>query len=130
MPLAAPVTIALRSTAPAYVAGVRARVDPEAAGRGLIAVIDVRIASPTDAKRFERLLRAQETVTDAAHVTGRFDYQVRAACRDAVELDALIQALKTNGGVIETDTRIALRTVLRRPGPLPSGNGTRPRPGR
>jgi len=122
------VTIALRSTAPAYVAGVRARVDPEAAGRGLIAVIDVRIASPTDAKRFERLLRAQETVTGAAHVTGRFDYQVRAACRDAVELDALIQAL--NGGVIETDTRIALRTVLRRPGPLPSGNGTRPRPGR
>jgi hypothetical protein len=30
----------------------------------------------------------------------------------------VIRLLKTKGGVVETDTRIALRTVVRRPGPL------------
>lgn len=105
------------------IAGFQAIVDPDAAGRGLVALIDVRMGGPTDAERFERLIRAQETITDAAHVTGRFDYQLRAACRDAAELDELIRTLKTKGGVVETDTRIALRTVVRRSGPVPSRNG-------
>jgi Lrp/AsnC family transcriptional regulator, leucine-responsive regulatory protein len=91
------------------------------AGRRLVATIDVRIASPAEADRFEKLVSGQESVTDVAHVTGRFDYQVRAACREAADLDALIRTLKTKGGVIESDTRIALRTVVRRPAPLDTG---------
>lgn len=102
------------------IAGFQAIVDPGAAGRRLAALIDVRIASPADADRFEALVEALDEVTDAAHVTGRFDYQIRAVCRDPAELDTLIKALKTKGGVVETDTRIALRTVVRRPGPLPA----------
>jgi DNA-binding Lrp family transcriptional regulator len=51
-------------------------------------------------------------------VTGRFDSQLRVACRDPSDLDDLIRMLKTKGGVVETDTRIALRTVLRPPEPL------------
>ena len=105
------------------IAGFQAIVDPDAAGRRLVALIDVRMGGPPDAERFERLVRSHEAVTDAAHVTGRFDYQLRAACRDAAELDELIRTLKTKGGIVETDTRIALRTVLRRSGPMPGRNG-------
>jgi Lrp/AsnC family leucine-responsive transcriptional regulator len=101
------------------IAGFRAIVDPAAAGRRLVALIDVRLGAPDDADRFERLVGSLDEVTDAAHVTGRFDYQIRAACLGTADLDALIKTLKTKGGVSESDTRIALRTVVRRPEPLP-----------
>jgi Lrp/AsnC family leucine-responsive transcriptional regulator len=100
------------------IAGFTTVVDPAAAGRILTALIDVRLASPAESERFERLAQALEAVTDAAHLTGRFDYQVRAACTDAGDLDRLIRTLKSEGGVVETDTRIVLRTVVARPGPL------------
>lgn len=100
------------------IAGFRAIVDPSAAGRTLVALVDVRLASPAESERFERLIESLDVVTDTAHVTGRFDYEVRAVCHDTADLDALIRLMKTEGGVNETDTRIALRTVVRRPGPL------------
>jgi Lrp/AsnC family transcriptional regulator, leucine-responsive regulatory protein len=100
------------------IAGFRAIIDPAAAGRTLVALIDVRLGSPSDAERFERLIESQDAVTDTAHVTGRFDYQVRAVCQGTDDLDAMINQMKTDGGVVETDTRIALRTVVRRPAPL------------
>lgn len=105
------------------ISGFRAIVDPAAAGRTLVALIDVRLAAPEDAERFERLVEASDEVTDADHLTGRFDYQLRVVCKDTAALDSLIRSLKTVGGVGETDTRIALRTVVRRPGPAPSAAG-------
>ena len=102
------------------IAGSRAVIDPAAAGRRLVALIDVRLESPADAERFEELVGSLDEVTDAAHVTGRFDYQIRVACLDPSDLDALIRRLKADGGAIESDTRIALRTVVRRSEPLPS----------
>jgi Lrp/AsnC family transcriptional regulator, leucine-responsive regulatory protein len=99
------------------IAGFRAIVDPAAAGRNLVALIDVRLDSTNDADRFERLADASDEVTDAVHLTGRFDYQLRVVCHDTGALDALIKLLKADGGVGETDTRIALRTIVRRPGP-------------
>lgn len=100
------------------IAGFRAIIDPAAAGRTLIALIDVRIGGEDARARFETLIESTDQVTDAAHVTGGFDYQLRAVCQDPADLDRLIQAMKSEGGVVETDTRIALRTVVRRPEPL------------
>lgn len=96
------------------IAGFRAVVNPAAAGRTLVALVDVRLAGASEDERFERLVDSLEAVTDAAHVTGRFDYQLRVVCRDPTDLDAIIRLLKTKGGVAATDTRIALRTVVRR----------------
>ena len=94
-------------------------IDPAAAGRHLIALIDVRLAGPADTARFERVVGSMDEVTDAAHVTGRFDYQIRVACLDPADLDALIRTLKADAGAIESETRIALRTVVRRSEPMP-----------
>jgi Lrp/AsnC family leucine-responsive transcriptional regulator len=102
------------------IAGFRAIVDPAAAGRTLTALVDVRLEGPAETSRFERLIESLEEVTDAAHVTGRFDYQLRVACQDPADLDRLLRTLKTKGGVIETDTRLALRTVVQRSGPVPA----------
>jgi Lrp/AsnC family transcriptional regulator, leucine-responsive regulatory protein len=100
------------------IAGYRAILDPAAAGRRLVALIDVRLTGPSARERFERLIDSLDEITDAAHVTGRFDYQLRAVCEDVDRLDALLGRLKTEGGVAATDTRLALRTVVRRPGPV------------
>ena len=100
------------------IAGFRAIIDPAAAGRTLVALMDVRLDGPDQSSRFERLIDQLEEVTDAAHVTGRFDYSIRVATHDPADLDRLIRTLKTKGGVVESDTRIALRTVVRRPGPV------------
>jgi Lrp/AsnC family transcriptional regulator, leucine-responsive regulatory protein len=101
------------------ISGFRAVLDPGAAGRNLVALIDVRLEGPGETGRFERLLQSVEEITDAAHVTGRFDYQLRVACHDVADLDAIIRTLKTKGGVVETDTRLALRTVVSREAPVP-----------
>ena len=102
------------------IAGFRAIVDPAAAGRRLVALIDVRLGAPAEADAFEKLADSLEEVTDAAHVTGRFDYQLRVACAGTDDLDRMIRMLKTKGGVVETDTRISLRTVVRRPSHFPA----------
>jgi Lrp/AsnC family transcriptional regulator, leucine-responsive regulatory protein len=102
------------------ITGFTTRVDPSAAGRTLIALMDVRLDSPAESSRFERVIESADEITDAMHVTGRFDYQLRVACTDPGHLDQVIRLLKTKGGVIETDTRLALRTLVDRPGPLPA----------
>ncbi|MBJ7332758.1 MAG: Lrp/AsnC family transcriptional regulator [Solirubrobacteraceae bacterium] len=100
------------------IAGYQAIIDPGAAGLRLGALVDVRLATPDASERFERLVTSLAAITDCAHVTGRFDYALRVVCGDPGELDTIIRTLKTKGGVTETDTRIALRTVVSRPGPV------------
>lgn len=108
-----------RLQARGVIAGYRVVLDPAAAGRRLVALVDVRIASPDVADAFEQLAASLDAITDCAHVTGRFDYALRVATADPAALDTLIRTLKTKGGVVETDTRIALRTVVSRGEPLP-----------
>ena len=98
------------------IAGFRAVVDPGGGRRRLVALIDVRLGGPQETDRFEELIEGLDAIADVAHVTGRFDYQIRATVLDPEDLDRLIRRLKTDGGVVATDTRIALRTVLRRSG--------------
>ena len=99
--------------------GYTAIVDPAAAGRSLSALVDLRLKEGTQPEQFEPIVRNLDVVVDCAHVSGRFDYQLRVTVADAAELDALIRLLKAKGNVVQTDTRIALRTVVRRSAPSP-----------
>jgi Lrp/AsnC family transcriptional regulator, leucine-responsive regulatory protein len=93
------------------ITGFTATVDAAAGGRRLVALIDVRLAAAGTNEEFEHAVGALEPVTDAVHVTGRFDYQLRVACRDTAELDRLLRHLKREGGVVETETRLVLRSA-------------------
>jgi Lrp/AsnC family transcriptional regulator, leucine-responsive regulatory protein len=99
------------------ITGFTATVDPGAAGRRLVALIDVRLAAAGTNEEFEAETAKLEPVTDAVHVTGRFDYQLRVACRDTAELDRLLRHLKRDGGVTETETRVVLRSAFTRGAP-------------
>jgi Lrp/AsnC family leucine-responsive transcriptional regulator len=96
------------------ITGFTATVDPGAAGRRLVALIDVRLAAAGTNEEFEAAVARLEAVTDAVHVTGRFDYQLRVACRDTAELDRLLRHLKRDAGVADTETRVVLRSAFTR----------------
>src|SRR3954468_16965629 len=66
--------------------GYTAIVDPEAAGRRLTALVDLRLREGTSPEQFEAVVRKLDVIVDCAHVSGRFDYQMRVTVADAAEL--------------------------------------------
>jgi Lrp/AsnC family transcriptional regulator, leucine-responsive regulatory protein len=91
------------------VTGFTALVDFGAVGRGLDALIDVRLLSTARPETFEATAAELPAVRELSFLTGRFDYQLRAACVDADDLDHTVRALRTAGAAV-TETRIVLRT--------------------
>src|SRR3954468_15166977 len=98
------------------ITGFTATVALESVGRGLDAFIDVRRLPPPAPESFEGFLRGLAAVQEFAFVTGRFDYHVRVACRDAEDLDHTVRAIRRDAGAAQTETRIVLRaTTLTHP---------------
>ncbi len=93
------------------ITGFHAHVDRGRIDRRLRALVDVRLRSPDHAEAFERLVQGNPGVEEAVHLTGPSDYVVRIAVADPTELDDFIRALKEQGGVRDTQTRLVLRIV-------------------
>jgi Lrp/AsnC family leucine-responsive transcriptional regulator len=93
------------------ITGFHAHVDQGRIDRRLRAFIDIRLRSPDHAAQFEKLIRGHPGIEEAVHLTGPSDYVIRIACADPTELDDFIRALKEDGGVRDTQTRLVLRIV-------------------
>jgi Lrp/AsnC family transcriptional regulator, leucine-responsive regulatory protein len=91
------------------VTGFTALVDYGHVGRGLDALIDVRLLSSARPEGFEAAAGKLPSIREVSFVTGRFDYQLRASCVDADDLDHTVRALRKAGAAV-TETRIVLRT--------------------
>jgi Lrp/AsnC family leucine-responsive transcriptional regulator len=97
------------------ITGFTANVDLAGVGRGLDALIDVRLLPSTDADAFEAAVARLEQVREIAFVTGRSDYHVRVSCSDADDLNRTIRTLRQKAGAAVTETRIVMRSeVFRR----------------
>jgi Lrp/AsnC family leucine-responsive transcriptional regulator len=92
---------------------ILAVVDPGADVR-LRVLIDVQLRQDQSDDAFEAALRDLPAITEANHVTGTFDYLMRADLPDAASLDRLLRELKQRTGVAATNTRVILRTTLPR----------------
>ena len=92
------------------VKGFAALVDPAAGGRGLEALVGITLMPGTDSDEFAARAVKLPPVTEVLHLAGRPDYQLRVACRDTAELDALLRTLRLRLGVADTDTTIILRS--------------------
>jgi Lrp/AsnC family leucine-responsive transcriptional regulator len=92
------------------ITGFTATVDPAAGGRRLEALVGVTLGAGTDSDRFAAAAARLESVTEVLHLTGAPDYQLRIACRDTGELDALLRALRLRLGAADTETTIILRS--------------------
>ena len=93
------------------ITGYSARIDPAGVGRALDAYIDVRLLPTTDSGEFERRVARLDSVREVAFLTGRFDFQLRVACRDADDLNATVRAIRRDAGAAGTETRIVLRST-------------------
>jgi Lrp/AsnC family leucine-responsive transcriptional regulator len=91
------------------ITGFTALVDPAAGGRRLEALVGVTLAHGTDSDRFAAAVAELGPVTEVLHLTGAPDYQLRVACHDTAELDALLRALRLRLGAADTETTIILR---------------------
>lgn len=80
-------------------------------GRALDAFIDVRLLATTDPDHFERHVARLPAVRELAFLTGRFDYQLRVACRDADDLDRTVRTIRRDAGAAQTETRIVMRSA-------------------
>jgi Lrp/AsnC family leucine-responsive transcriptional regulator len=92
--------------------GYTAKIDLGHVGRALDAFIDVRLLPNTDPEHFERHVAALPAVRELAFLTGRFDYQLRVACRDADDLDATVRSVRRDAGAAQTETRIVMRSQV------------------
>ncbi|MGV1048571.1 MAG: Lrp/AsnC family transcriptional regulator [Solirubrobacterales bacterium] len=93
------------------ITGYTARIDLGSVGRSLDALIDIRLLPNTDPEHFERLLSSLPAVREMTFLTGRFDYQLRVACRDADELNQTIRTIRRDAGAAGTETRIVMRSA-------------------
>jgi Lrp/AsnC family leucine-responsive transcriptional regulator len=100
------------------VRGYRAELDLAVLGRGLTLLSDVRLRDGTDRRAFERGLADVPQVVAAAHVTGEYDYQLRVACTDAREFEAVVDVLKRDHWVRELRSRLVLDELDLGPGRL------------
>ncbi|MEQ8436016.1 MAG: Lrp/AsnC family transcriptional regulator [Ilumatobacter fluminis] len=90
--------------------GYTVRVDPDALGRTVQAVVDVKLG-PGDVEEFEVRLAQRDEVTFAAYVTGTADYSINVACHGADGLDTFVRWLRSEAGVASTETKLLLRVV-------------------
>lgn len=94
------------------VTGYTATIDLGRVGRDLDAFVDVRLLPTTDHDDFERKVAKLPAVRELSFLTGRFDYQLRVACRDADDLDQTVRTIRRDAGAAQTETRIAMRTKV------------------
>ncbi|MCV7227516.1 Lrp/AsnC family transcriptional regulator [Mycolicibacterium komossense] len=76
---------------------------------GLEVFIDVRLDTETDYDTFTTLIETDRQVVEAIHMTGPYDYLLRAYVPDTRALDLLLRRLKKKCGAAQTQTRVALR---------------------
>lgn len=92
--------------------GYSVRVDPEALGRTVRAVVDVSLGAGDQVDRFEAALAERKEVVFAAYVTGTADYSINVECEGADGLDRFVRWLRADAGVARTETKLLLRVVL------------------
>jgi Lrp/AsnC family leucine-responsive transcriptional regulator len=92
------------------VRGFTAIINPAAGGRAIEALVGVTLMPGTDSDEFATLAVKLHPVTEVLHLAGRPDYQLRVACRDTTELDALLRTLRLRLGAADTDTTVILRS--------------------
>jgi Lrp/AsnC family leucine-responsive transcriptional regulator len=93
------------------ITGFTATIDLDSVGRSLDAFIDIRLLPNTDPDEFEARVAKLPAVREIAFLTGRFDYQLRVACRDADDLDTTVRSIRRDAGAATTETRISMRST-------------------
>jgi len=93
------------------ITGFSVRRDWATLGQPIHAYIDIKLVPGANSAAFEAELGLHEAVTEAHHVTGRYDYLLEGHFGDLQAVDDLLGELKRGGLVAESETRFVLRSV-------------------
>lgn len=88
-----------------------AQVDHALLGRPIEASIDVWIADGHDHDQFLDLVKSDDRIVECFHLTGPLDFRLRARVSSAEDLNDLLTAMRTEGGVRQTDSRLVLEQM-------------------
>ncbi len=92
-------------------AGFSAIIDERALGKTLGVLSDVVLREGTDRVTFAESLAHIPQVIGALRLTGAYDYQLHIVCTDTVELETVIDLLKTQYDVASINSRLIIREV-------------------
>ena len=98
--------------------GYHAVLSPTVLARPVDAVVGIRTQPGFDRAAIESWIGRQPAIVEAIHLTGPHDYMLRLRCETTIELDDVLMAMKSDGGVAETETRIVLRHLPVEPATL------------
>lgn len=88
-----------------------AEVDHTLLGRPMEATIDVWLNDDRERGPLLELVRTDERVVECFHLTGPLDFRVRARVASADDLNDLLQKMREDGLVRQTDTRLILEKM-------------------
>jgi len=102
------------------VAGIAARLDPDAAGFPLRVFVQLTLARHTEAaeRRLTEVVESLPQVTQADFVAGETDALLSVVARNLEELQKVLVALSSRGGATRVVTLLRMRE-MKPPSPLP-----------
>ena len=97
--------------------GFHADINRPLLGYPLQAYIDVRLQPGISAKSFEAAITKIPEIVSATILTGSVDFRVRVACKSQLDLMRLIERLRADVGVQETNSTIICHEIEMRNAP-------------
>lgn len=107
--------------------GYRAIVDARRVGKDVTAFIGVSIDHPKKLIAFERALDGWDGVLECHHITGAYSLLLKVKIDNTSALETLISQIRSEEGVLRTETMIVLSTHSERT-QIPVGERTAPAP--
>jgi len=90
------------------IVGFTAMVDHGALGKPIEATIDVWLSDGGDRQPFVDLVVSDDRIVEAFHLTGPLDFRVRARVASPDDLNQLLNTMRADAGVRQTDSRFIL----------------------
>jgi Lrp/AsnC family transcriptional regulator, leucine-responsive regulatory protein len=98
------------------IVGYGARIDPQALGEGIEALVEVYCADRIAPADVGRSLAGMHEVVSAFTISGEPDALVRARVESIADLEKFVERLRRDPNVLRTRTLIVLSTLIDRPG--------------
>ena len=93
------------------IVGFEAIVDHTALGKPIEATIDVWLSDGGDRQPIFELVADDGRVIECFHLTGPLDFRLRARVSSTDDLNDLLDRLRSEGGVRQTDSRLILEQL-------------------
>lgn len=93
------------------ITGFRVVVDHVQLGRSMEATVDVWLNDDRQRAPLMSLVVDDDRVVECFHLTGPLDFRLRARVASADDLNALLNRLRDEGGVRQTDSRLVLEHI-------------------